>query len=96
MPLAQYRISGRAPGPIAQALALITTLVVLAASIVLGAFLIAAIIGFAFVLGLAAWLRLWWLSRKAPPAPGRATGEVIEAEYRVVREARTRAPGEND
>ena len=83
MPADPYRIAGRPPGPLAQALGLIAALAVLAVSIVLGAFLIAAIVGLLFLVGFTAWLRLWWLSRKAARRPGQ--GEVIEAEYRVVR-----------
>lgn len=92
MPADPYRIAGRPPGPLAQALGLIAALAVLAVSIVLGAFLIAAIVGLLFLVGFTAWLRLWWLSRKAARRPGQ--GEVIEAEYRVVREVRRPGPGD--
>lgn len=92
MPADPYRIAGRPPGPLAQALGLIAALAVLAVSIVLGAFLIAAIVGLLFLVGFTAWLRLWWLSRKTARRAG--PGEVIEAEYRVVREVRR--PGDRD
>ncbi|RMF96616.1 MAG: hypothetical protein D6727_07990 [Gammaproteobacteria bacterium] len=72
----------RRPGLIAQVLGFIVGAAVLAVSVFLGAFLLAGLLGFALILGLVFYLRLWWLARRL-----RREGldeEIIETEYTVI------------
>ena len=66
-----------------QALGFIVGVLVLAASIILGAFLLAALLGLVLIVAVAVYLRLWWLRRRM--ARGQGDEEIIEAEYRVLR-----------
>jgi len=68
--------------PIGQAIALVVGLAVLAASFVLGAFLLAAFFGFIMVAGLIVTLWMWWLRRKA--ADAYQDHNVLDGEYTVV------------
>ena len=67
-------------------------LFILAASLILGFFLVAAFLGFGLIVALVFYARLWWLRRKLG---GRNFGEedIIETEYRVVRKEK---PGRRD
>lgn len=63
-------------------LGLVVGLVVLGVSLVLGAFVLAALFGFALMLAAAVAIRLWWVRRQINA--GAANDEYIDAEYRVV------------
>lgn len=67
-----------------QVLGAVFGLLILAASLILGFFLMAGFLGFALIVALVFYARLWWLRRKFG---GRNLGEedIIETEYRVVR-----------
>lgn len=65
-----------------QLLGFIVGLVVLGVSLVLGAFVLAALFGFALILAVAVAIRLWWLRRQINADA--ANDEYIDAEYKVV------------
>ena len=65
-----------------QIIAFVIGLAVLAASFVLGAFLLAAFFGFILVVGLIVTIRVWWLKRKT--ADAYRENSVLDAEYTVV------------
>ena len=71
----------------AQVVGLIVGLGVLVVSVVLGAFLLAAFLGFALLVGVTLYARFWWLRRRFQQAQ---RDEFIEAEYRVVDETERR------
>ena len=67
---------------IAQIAAFLIGVAVLIASVVLGAFILAALLGFALIVGVTFFARVWWLRRKMERARG---GEdIIETEYSVI------------
>lgn len=77
--------AGRPQGLLSQLAGIVLGLAVFFVSLVVGAFLLAGLLGFLLVAGLVLMARAWWLGRR----PGRAGGapgedEVIEAEYRVI------------
>jgi uncharacterized iron-regulated membrane protein len=57
---------------------------ILAMSLILGAFLLAGLLGFALIVAAVVGVRLWWLRRSMRRA-GAGEGSIIEAEYRIVR-----------
>ena len=63
-------------------LGLVVGLVVLGVSLVLGAFVLAALFGFALMLAVAVAIRLWWVRRRINADA--ANDEYIDAEYKVV------------
>ncbi len=65
-----------------QLLGLIGGLVILGVSLVLGAFVLAALFGFALMLAVAVAIRLWWVRRQINADA--ANDEYIDAEYKVV------------
>ena len=65
-----------------QLIGFVVGLVVLGVSFLLGAFMLAALLGFALILAVAAAIRLWWVRRKL--SAGGANDEYIDAEYKVV------------
>ena len=71
----------------AQVVGLIVGLGVLVVSVVLGAFLLAAFLGFALLVAVTLYARFWWLRRRFQQAQ---RDEFIEAEYRVVNETERR------
>jgi Flp pilus assembly protein TadB len=74
----------------AQIVGLIVGLGVLAVSVVLGAFLLAAFLGFALLVAVTLYGRFWWLRRRFAQA---RRDEFIEAEYRVVDETERQERG---
>lgn len=85
--MSQYRFSSINSQPrsfIGQAIAFVLGLAVLAASFVLGAFLLAAFFGFILVAGLIVTVWMWWLRRKATDAY--QDDNVLDAEYTVVED----------
>jgi hypothetical protein len=92
------------PGnPLTQILYMIGGAVLLIGAVVMGAVILAFVIGFALILGLVLWVRVWWLRRKLRPSPGQRVDrgndrsgsagdggvEITEVEYHVVRESRS-------
>jgi hypothetical protein len=75
-----------------QALGAVVGLLILAASLILGFFLVAGFLGFGLILALMFYCRLWWLRRK-PGGRNLAEEDIIETEYRVVRKEK---PGPRD
>ena len=75
----------------AQIASLIIGIGVLVLSVILGAFFLAAFLGFAILVAVAVYARFWWLRRRFEQAQ---RDEFIEAEYRVVDadESRDRKP----
>jgi cation transporter-like permease len=65
-----------------QLLGFVVGLVVLGVSLVLGAFVLAALLGFALILAVAVAIRLWRLRRQINADA--ANDEYIDAEYKVV------------
>ena len=65
-----------------QVLGFIVGLVVLGVSLVLGAFVLAALLSFVLILAVVIGIRLWWVKRKISRAA--VNDEYIDAEYRVV------------
>ena len=93
MPPRTYTI--RPPtNPILQALYFVVGGILLIGAVIVGAVVLAFVLGFAIVVGLVVYARVWWLSRKlagrrGSPSPGRdgsSGSEVLEVEYTVVSE----------
>ncbi len=83
--MAQIRYIGIEQKPrslLMQLLGLVVGFVVLGVSLVLGAFVLAALFGFALMLAVAVAIRLWWLRRHINADA--ANDEYIDAEYKVV------------
>jgi hypothetical protein len=85
-----FSLSG---GPLAQALSVLAFGVLLVVAVVMGAVLLAAIVGVAVLAWIAFSVRLWWLRRKlgrGGAGPGRGgqptSGRLIDAEYTVLDE----------
>lgn len=72
----------RPQGLLAQVLGVIVGIGVIVDSVVVGAFLLAALLGFALIAGTALMLRLWWLRRRMERRG--AEEDVIETEYTVI------------
>lgn len=88
MPEVRYiSMQPRPRGVFAQVVGLIVGLGVLVVSVVLGAFLLAAFLGFALLVAVTLYARFWWLRRRFQQAQ---RDEFIEAEYRVVDETERR------
>lgn len=83
-------------GPLTRLLASVLAVAMLVGAFMLGLVFLAVVLGAALVLGVAAWLRGWWLRRKGAADPDRQAApdsrpsSVIEAEYTVVSRERTR------
>ena len=88
--------------PILQVLYFIGAAIVLVGAVVMGAVVLAFVVGFALVVGLVVWARVWWLRRKlgrmfaetkahAGPRASQPKNdggvEITEVEYHVVRES---------
>ncbi len=78
--------------PIANALVIIVGALAIGASIVLGFVAFVVLGAILLVLGAVIGLRVWWFNRRlrrqvddAPPPAQRASGDVIEGEYHVVK-----------
>jgi uncharacterized iron-regulated membrane protein len=65
-----------------QLIGFVVGLVVLGVSFLLGAFILAALLGFGLILAVVVAIRLWWLRRQLKA--GAANDEYIDAEYKVV------------
>ncbi|UCG74282.1 MAG: hypothetical protein JSV45_07915 [Chromatiales bacterium] len=74
----------------AQVVGLVVGLGVLVVSVVLGAFLLAAFLGFVLLVAITLYARFWWLRRRFEQAQ---RDEFIEAEYRVVDESERQSRG---
>jgi hypothetical protein len=88
--------------PLLQLVYLVVGGIVLIGAVLMGAVILAFVFGFALIVGLFVWARLWWLRRtmarragsasSVPGGPAGETGDFIEVEYTVVEE---RDPPEN-
>ena len=88
MPQVRYiSMQPRQRSVFAQVVGLIVGLGVLVVSVVLGAFLLAAFLGFALLVAVTLYARFWWLRRRFQQAQ---RDEFIQAEYRVVDETERR------
>ena len=86
--MSQYRYFSMNSQPrsfFGQIIAFVVGLAVLAASFVLGAFLLAAFFGFILIVGLIATVWVWWLKRKA--ADAYRDDSVLDAEFTVVEDS---------
>ena len=83
--MAQFRHIGfeqKSRSFLMQVLGFMVGLVVLGVSLVLGAFVLAALLGFTLILAVGVAIRLWRVKRQINAAA--ANDEYIDAEYRVV------------
>lgn len=69
------------PGLLMQIAGFIVGVMVLGVSLVVGAFMLAALFGFALIVAVVIGIRFWWLRRQMDQA---AADEYIETEYQVV------------
>ena len=92
--------------PLLQLAGLVVGAVVAVGAILLGAVVLAFILGFAVIAGLVLYIRLWWMRRQlrhrrsGPRGQGRGQGrgggrgeppgEIVEVEYTVVEERTVR------
>ena len=84
--------------PLLQLAGLVVGAVVAVGAILLGAVVLAFILGFAVIAGLILYVRLWWMRRqlrqRRPDSRGRGggdpPGEIVEVEYTVVEERTVR------
>jgi len=69
--------------------------ILLIGAVIVGAVVLAFVLGFAIVIGLVIYARVWWLSRKlvrgqatsgSGPGAGPSGSKVLEVEYTVVSE----------
>ena len=87
--------------PLLQLAGLVVGAVVTVGAILLGAVVLAFILGIAVIAGLIFYIRLWWLrrqlqrrrSRPQGRGGGGPTGDIVEVEYTVVEE---RTVGDQD
>ena len=64
--------------------------VALIVAVILGGFLLAALLGFALIAAVVIYARVWWTMRKTQNVPGRGDGDqIIETEYRVIETTET-------
>lgn len=76
--------------PLARIFGFIGAVLVFTAAIIIGGFVLSAIIGLAVIAATALYARIWWLRRKIRramqngQAPTGRDGRVIETEYHVV------------
>jgi hypothetical protein len=83
MPQKQYFRIERRPGNIVlQVVGIFIGLLALMAAVIVGGFLLAAILGIGLIAWLVIYLRIWWLMRKTGKPGGR--GDVVDAEYTVI------------
>lgn len=90
----RYLPFGNSRNPLAQALSLVVLAVLLVGAVIMGAFVLMAILGFAAIALLGFSVRNWWLRRQARgggpngdggSGPERPTGiRYIEGEYEVI------------
>ncbi len=83
--MTQIRYSGIQQKPrsfLMQLIGFVVGLVVLGVSFLLGAFILAALLGFGLILAVVVAIRLWWVRRQLKA--GAANDEYIDAEYKVV------------
>ena len=84
--------------PLLQLAGLVVGAIVTVGAILLGAVVLAFIVGFAVIAGLVLYIRLWWLrrqhqrrrSRPRGRGGGEPPGEIVEVEYTVVEERTVR------
>ena len=80
---------GNSGNPLVQVLSLLVFAVVLVGAVILGAFVLAVILGLAVIAFIGFKLRAWWL-RRGPPGGGSGPGRpakgvrYIEGEYEVM------------
>ncbi len=76
-----------------QLLGAVIGVAVLAASVVVGAFMLAGLLGFMLIVAVVFYLRLWWLRRKMRAHPDFRDEDIIVTEYRVVESHRRDSAG---
>ncbi len=89
--------------PLLQLAGLVVGAVVAVGAVLLGAVVLAFILGFAVIAGLILYVRLWWMRRQLRqrrPGPrgrggGDPPGEIVEVEYTVVEERTVRDQDRN-
>jgi hypothetical protein len=83
MPQKQYiRIEGRPGNLLFQGLGIVLGLLGLMAAVIVGGFILAALIGVGLVVWIFIYIRIWWLTRKARKTGGQ--NNIVEAEYTVI------------
>ena len=85
-----FYLSPPPQNPVARVFTAIVAVLVMVGSFMVGLVALAVVVGLVLVIGLAAWLRIWWLRRRlggqaAGSAPDRAPdSQPIETEYTVI------------
>jgi len=79
------RFGTRPQGLLAQLAGIVLGLAVFLVSLVVGAFLLAGLLGLAVLAGAILLVRGWLLGRRSAGTTDATPDDVIEAEYRVVR-----------
>ena len=88
-----FYISPPPQNPVARIFTAIVAVLIMVGSFMVGLVAIAVVAGLALVIGLAAWLRIWWLRRRlggnASQVPGGSDrhapdNQAIETEYTVI------------
>jgi hypothetical protein len=83
MPQKQFIRIERRPGNIVlQVLGIFVGLLALMAAVIVGGFLLAALLGVGLIAWFVIYLRIWWLTRKTGRPGGQS--DVVEAEYTVI------------
>jgi len=82
MPRIRYvAVEGPGKNPLLRFLAFVAGIGLFALSFVFGALLLAALLGLGLIVGIAVYVRLWWLRRRMSRS---RDSEYIETEYTVV------------
>lgn len=68
-----------------QLVGVVLGVVFLGVAVVLGAVVLAVLLGLLLLVAVVFYVRLWWLRRRAAAAPPGRGDQVIETEYTVVR-----------
>jgi hypothetical protein len=82
------RIEGRPGNMLFQGLGIVIGLLALMAAVIVGGFLLAALIGVGLIAWVVIYIRIWWLTRQRGKTrdAGRTEGsqDIVEAEYTVI------------
>jgi hypothetical protein len=95
------RVETRPGNILFQGLGIVLGLLALMAAVIVGGFLLAALIGVGLIGWLFIYLRIWWLTRKAGKSDGQTVGQppgqkdIVDAEYTVITTTSERDESDN-